>query len=151
MLTLHLCSSGSNLWGAFETALEACCQLKTTFKGFRQMLRERKGASVCPIRGHWFALEANQWFFTRSKQKKNWVSGQTLTLFRRNPTWWTLPLTLRRWVGPGCGGSRSFQDSSGQESKLNFRFLLVPCVKKYTNTLCRVLQSSVFTIKALEH
>ena len=29
------------------------------------------------MRGHWFAFQVNQWVFTKKKQKKNWVSGQT--------------------------------------------------------------------------
>ena len=53
----------------------------------RELLGGTEENSVS-LRGHWFALQANQWVFTKRKQKRNLVSGQT----------WC----PRRWSRPGC-------------------------------------------------
>ena len=44
------------------------------------------------MRGHWFALQSNQWFFTKKETEKSWLSGQT---WRR----WT---GQRRWTVRTC-------------------------------------------------
>ena len=41
----------------------------------REFLAGTEEKSISPIRGHWFALQSNQWFFY--KKKKDWVSGQS--------------------------------------------------------------------------
>ena len=48
-------------------------------KGDEEMLGETEEKSISLTRGHWIALQANQWFFTKKRNRKkiNWVIGQT--------------------------------------------------------------------------
>ena len=62
-VSLYLYSSGSNARGE-SRSLKGCCV-------------SSKENSVSLTRGHWCALQANQWFFTRKETEKNWVNGQT--------------------------------------------------------------------------
>jgi len=59
------CSSGSNT--RVEGPWRAPCQLKKPFKGPRRRRRscweELQRIVFPPTRGHWFALQANHWFF----------------------------------------------------------------------------------------
>ena len=53
--------------------LKGACQLKKPFKGTRWRQGscwENRIEQCFPDEGHWFALQANQWFFTNRKQKK---------------------------------------------------------------------------------
>ena len=66
-------------WGPLKGAVSA----QKAFQGSETETRELLGGtgteenSVSPTRGHWFALQANQWFFLQKrKQKKDWVSDQ---------------------------------------------------------------------------
>ena len=43
----------------------------------RELLGGTGENSVSPMRGHYFALHTNQWFFYKKETEKNWVSCQT--------------------------------------------------------------------------
>ena len=43
----------------------------------RELLVGMEENSVSPTRGHWFSLQANQWFFYNKETEKYWISGQT--------------------------------------------------------------------------
>ena len=57
-----------------EGPWRASCQLKKALRGSETETRELLGGteenSVSPMRGHWFALQANQWVFTKSQQNR---------------------------------------------------------------------------------
>ena len=63
--------------GPEKGAVSAQKALRGSETETRELLGGTEENSVSPMRGHWFALQANQWVFTKKKQKKNWVSGQT--------------------------------------------------------------------------
>ena len=66
--------------GPEKGAVSAQKALRGSETETRELLGGTEENSVSPMRGHWFALQANQWVFTKRKQKKNWVSGQTWTV-----------------------------------------------------------------------
>ena len=43
----------------------------------RELLGATEDKSISSKKGNWFALQTNQWFFTKRKQEKSWVSVQT--------------------------------------------------------------------------
>ena len=49
------------------------------------------------MRGHWFALQVNQWFFTKRKQKKNWVSGGLCSYTPELDRFWLYFLQNSKW------------------------------------------------------
>ena len=67
----HMASRGS-----LKGAVSAQKALQGSETETRELLGGTEENSVPPMRGHWFALQENRWFFTKRKQKK-WISGQT--------------------------------------------------------------------------
>ena len=72
--------------GSLKGAKSAQKALQGSETETRELLGRTEENGVSPMRGHWFALQANQWFFTKKGNRKKWVSGQTcwrkLWLFR---------------------------------------------------------------------
>ena len=56
--------------GPEKGAVSAQKALRGSETETRELLGGTEENSVSPMRGHWFALQANQWFFTKRKQKK---------------------------------------------------------------------------------
>ena len=56
--------------GPLRGAVSAPKALQGSETETRELLGGTEENSVSPMRGHWFALQANQWFFTKWKQKK---------------------------------------------------------------------------------
>ena len=69
---LKKCVFNNTRW--VEGPWRASCQLKKALRESKMETRELLGGtdenSVSPMRGHWFALQANQWVCTKRKQKK---------------------------------------------------------------------------------
>ena len=56
--------------GPEKGAVSAQKALRGSETETRELLGGTEENSVSPMRGHWFALQANQWFFTKRKQEK---------------------------------------------------------------------------------
>ena len=71
VMNMFLCSTGNARGKA--RALEGRC-VRSKSQGVktetRELLERTDEKNVSPTRGHWFALQANQWFFRKEKQKK---------------------------------------------------------------------------------
>ena len=65
--------SGSNMcrgWGPLRGAVSAQEALQGSETETRELLGGTEEISISLTRIHWFDLQANQWFFTKRKQKK---------------------------------------------------------------------------------
>ena len=100
MVSLFLCSFGNIAWGEVSRGpLKGAVSAQNALQGSQtettELLGGPKENSVSPMRGHWFALQANQWFCYKKETGTNWVSGQT---------WWVIevklpaiPISWKRW------------------------------------------------------